>query len=95
MFKHIIESRGLNTLTSFSRYESEKKVWEKNDLFIEKIMDEIYTGSSEEERNLFDKEYKEFLLELELCKRRVYYLLQYLFAKAIHCKLNLEDFEEK
>ena len=34
IFKHVVESKGLNSLVSFVRYEADKRKWKKVDSFL-------------------------------------------------------------
>ena len=34
IFKHLVESKGLNSLVSFARYDLEKRMWNRVDNFL-------------------------------------------------------------
>lgn len=42
LFKHLVESKGLNSLLQYTRYEQKKKVWMRIDEFLKELMIEIY-----------------------------------------------------
>jgi hypothetical protein len=46
-FKHLVESKGLNSLLSKTLFEQKKKIWEKNDEFIFGLMQHIYDNAGE------------------------------------------------
>ena len=46
IFKHLIYSKGLNLLLSYSRYEQEKNQWRRNDDYLLEIATQIYMESS-------------------------------------------------
>ena len=46
-FKHLVESKGLNSLLSKALFEQKKKIWEKNDEFIFGLMQHIYDNVGE------------------------------------------------
>lgn len=42
IFKHLVQSKGLNSILSVSRYAEKKNSWQKNDDFLQMIICSIY-----------------------------------------------------
>ena len=59
LFKHLLESKGLNSMISFTRYESEKFQRGKVDDYILGLLHEIYENSTEEQQKNFDEAIEE------------------------------------
>lgn len=87
IFKHLVESKGLNSLLSFTRYETDKNFWRRNDDFLTELICQIYEESTQEEKQKFDRNIENFMEEIKQCKKRSYYLLQTILAKALKSKL--------
>ena len=47
LFKHLIESKGLNSVVSITRYEQEKILRNKVDDYLQHLVKEIYKSATE------------------------------------------------
>ena len=83
LFKHLVESKGLNSLLQSTRYELKKKIWIKSDDFLKDLMIDIYETSNEEKKKEHLKSIQDFILEIDSCPRRECLLVQLLFAEGL------------
>ena len=61
LFKHLVESKGLNSLLQYTRYEQKKKVWMRIDEFLKELMIEIYETSLEEKKKELLRSIEDFI----------------------------------
>ena len=69
LFKHLLESEGLNSMISFIKYELEKHQRGKVDTYILDLLIEIYSNSTEEQKKNYEESIEELKNELKSCKK--------------------------
>jgi len=53
IFKHLVESKGLNAVIEKTRYKENKKIWRKNDDFLSSLLIQMYKNADERKRQSF------------------------------------------
>ena len=70
LFKHRLESKGLNSLVSITRYRQRKLFREKVNSYFQNLIQKIYTTASEEQQQNYAETIKNLLEEVKTCKNQ-------------------------
>ena len=87
IFKHVVESKGLNSLVSFVRYDMEKKKWHKVDSFLMGFLASIYNAAESEQKALYQKDYEAFLEDISTCANPAILIIQEVLAEGLWGKI--------
>ena len=83
IFKHVVESKGLNSLVSFVKYETEKKKWQKVDSFLIEFLTNLYHEAEAEQKALYHNFYEDFMKEISTCSRKSIQIIQTVLAEGL------------
>ena len=89
IFKHLVNSKGLNNLLRMERYESERFVWRRINKQLETLMLEIFHRGKEQEKHL--QEIRRMMDGIYPCKRELLADVQMLLASTLLSKLRATD----
>ena len=83
LFKHLLESKGLNSLVSITRYGQQKLFREKVDSYFQNLIRKIYTTASEEQQQNYADTIKNLLEEVKTCKNQYLAAIQEIIIIAL------------
>ena len=87
LFKHLVESKGLNSMILFNESETKRSQRAKVDESVLGLLRSIYQNVSEGQQKHYDEAIEELREEVRGC-RKEFGLLQELFIQAIKARLN-------
>lgn len=93
IFKHLVESYGLNSLISITKYETERKQRMKTDKFLLDFISSVYQHSSGDQVKIYDESIENLMKEIKSCEKKIFLDIQYFFTDLIWSQIKGEDFE--
>ena len=83
-----MESKGLNSLISFIRFDMEKKMWNRIDNYLIEVLIGLYSSAEEAQKELYHKNYESFVEEIGTCSKESFKTLQLLLAEGLWAKIS-------
>ena len=87
LFKHLVESKGLNSLIFPQKYMKEKFLWRKLNKHVELLLSEIYSKASELERVQYEEHVSGFMESIKECSNDNIRMLQLLLGETFWSKI--------